>query len=73
MKVVQPNQSIEERGGLKVVLDEDYAGKGGYDEFVKRLNLDEPKTVIANAFGVHRHTIVKWIEIYSKEQRDEHS
>jgi len=39
----------------------------GYDEFVKRYELNEPKTVMARAFSVDRLTINKWIVIYLKE------
>lgn len=39
-----------------------------YDEFVRRYELNEPKTIIARAFGVDRRTVDKWIAQYLTEQ-----
>lgn len=55
--------------GLEKYLDstrDDHNGFG-YDELVKRIQLKEPKSVIARAFGVDRRTIDNWIEVYEKE------
>lgn len=68
MRKIPKRPTIEERG-LRNHLDEnrqlhnDY----GYDEFVKRVGLDEPKTVMARAFNVSTDTIYSWLEIYEKE------
>jgi len=69
MQYVPP--SIEEIG-LKNYLDKTASEHNGsnYDEFVKRVELSEPSTVIARAFSVSRHTINKWVAIYEKELSD---
>lgn len=56
--------------GLKTYLDKNFSIAGGYDEFVKRLELSEPKTIIANAFGVNRKTVVKWVKVFEKENHN---
>lgn len=55
--------------GLEKFLDERYTDKGGYTEFIKRVKLGEPKTIIANAFGVNKGTIYGWLDVYEKESR----
>jgi len=42
-----------------------------YDDFVKRVELSEPSTVIARAFKVSRPTIIKWIMLYEKSLSNE--
>lgn len=39
----------------------------GFNDFVKRVQLQEPKTVIARAFHVHSSTIRDWIRLHDKE------
>lgn len=60
--------SIKSVGGLKVYLDTKYADYGGYDEFIRRYSLHEPKTVIARAFGLKTGlSIGYWIKIHLEE------
>jgi len=64
-----PPPKIEDIG-LRTYLNTNYGVQGGYNEFIKRLvELNEPKSVIANAFGVERRTIYRWLEIYNKENK----
>jgi hypothetical protein len=72
MRSVPSTNSIEAEG-LKNYLNRVYGNYGGYDEFVKRCELGEPKTVIGRAFGekdkpTDRHTIDKWIKLYNKNK-----
>lgn len=55
--------TIEQRGGLK-----NHLGEERYNEFVKRVALDEPDTIIGKAIGVHRKTIPKYRAVYHREQ-----
>lgn len=54
--------------GVEAHVNSQYADKGGYSELEKRLELNEPLTVIARAFGVHINTIRKWVDVLKKEQ-----
>ncbi len=61
--------SIEQEG-LQTYLERTAAEHNGfgYDEFIKRYSvLHEPKTIIANAFGVSSNTIYRWLEVFNKE------
>lgn len=39
----------------------------GYDAFVAMVEQDVNPTNIARAFNVDRRTVVKWLEVYKKE------
>lgn len=64
--------------GLKKYLNEtreEHNGQG-YDEFVfftttlVHNNGTPDRSSIAKAFGVHRKTIYKWLDIYTKELKE---
>lgn len=59
--------TIEEIG-LKEYLNQTATthNNSDYEEFVKRVELNEPSTIIARAFGVDRRTVTNWIVIYEK-------
>lgn len=59
-----------EQIGLKKYLNQTAKQHNGsdYAEFEKRLGLDEPKSVIARAFGVDPRTVGNWIEVYQRER-----
>ena len=61
-------QKIEDIG-LENYLNETKGEHNGadYDEFMKRLDLKEPKTVIARAFNVTPGTIRYWIELHDRK------
>lgn len=63
---------IKEKG-LKDYLDNSAAlhNGNGYEEFAKRVKLNEAMTVMARAFKVDRRTIMKWVVIYEQEVSDE--
>ena len=57
--------TIEQIGLENYMTDNDY----DYAEFRRRYGqLNEPKTVIARAFGVDRKTIDRWIAVFEKER-----
>lgn len=58
-----------EDDGLESYLNatKDEHGGADYNEFVKRLSLSEPKTVIGRAFKVTASTIRYWKLIYERE------
>jgi len=68
MRVVPKRPSIEDVGLEKYLNDSKALHNGlGYAEFVQRVELQEPKTVIAKAFNVEKQTIYRWIEIFGKK------
>lgn len=63
---------IKEKG-LRSYLDNTVELHNGcnYEEFVKRVDLGEPMSIIARAFKVDRRTIMKWVSIYEEELSNE--
>lgn len=69
MKFIPKVPSIAKEG-LKPYLErtkEEHNGYG-YEEFVKRIELGEPKTVMAKAFSVSKQTMYKWLEVHEQER-----
>lgn len=57
--VIPPHQK---KLGVDLTLQEVLGDK--YDEFIKRMELHEPLTVIARAVGKSRSSIARYVKVY---------
>lgn len=66
---IDPPPTIAERG-LKNYLDQTASlhGGAGYADFINRLQLRVPKSIIAEDFKVSKRTIYHWLKVHRQEQ-----